>query len=398
MVRSALPENWILNEGTELESFGTLAEWVIPSSYAGSGTTETEVIDGVTFLKLSNDIAGGSIARKKVIDMNMIDKGNMYIDVYVHDITTLSEIRIWFSSTDNLTKLMQKSVGYALLKNGLNRIPINPQDWDFTNGELYTNTMISLAIRVIAGVGKLTSISLSNLRYGIKSKCVCMLEFDDNTSDQSLVFDFMDDLGLKGTLNVIPPSIDGINKLTTAQLDDRYAKGWANCNHSMDATDLTTLSQTQIEANLTLATEALIAKGWTRGAYHVSYPNGGYNSDVALAMASTGMLTGRSSEKYQCLMPSDLYQLNRKTLSASISLATAKTYVDYAEKYGLPLFLLFHTLVVAGASGGDWLVSDYQTLVNYIRAKKIPFLTRDEFYNGLTNPRYRSIPVSRVGI
>ena len=59
-------------------------------------------------------------------------------------------------------------------------------------------------------------------------------------------------------------------------------------------------------------------------------------------------------------------------MNASVSLSVAKTWVDRAvANGGWPIFL-FHTLVASGATGNDWLISDFNALMDYIAASGIP--------------------------
>ena len=389
MTRNTLPQNWLIKEGTVLEDFSNIDDWLVPTNYGGTGTKEIVDINGVPFLKLTPATAGGNVGFAKTINLKISELGNMYIDVYVYDNTALGECRINFSSVTNITKMMYQSLTPAQLKKGLNRIPLMATDWVSSGGELYSSTMVRLLIRSISGTGKILPVAVSNLRYGHKSKsCICM-EFDDGYDTDG--YAYMKSKGIKGSFSIYPSAINALGKMSKTLLDEAYGLGWAICNHSMDDTNFTTLTQSEIEGKLLACTQLLVENGWTRSSRHVTYPSGGYNDTVNAAMIDADMLTGRSGEGYQYMLPGEMYNLTRKTLSSSITLATAKSWIDYAAKMGIPLIILTHQL------GGDtgFPVEDFYSLIDYGIVKKIHFLTRDEFYEGLTNPRYRSLPLSR---
>ena len=385
MTRTTLPQNFLLKPGTVLEDFSNIDDWLVPTNYGGTGTKEIVDINGVPFLKLTPTISGGNVGFAKTINFKIEELGNMFIDVYVYDNTALGECRINFSSVTNITKMIYQSISSAKLKKGLNRIPLMATDWLSSNGELYTSTMVRLLIRSISAVGKISPISVSNLRYGYKSNsCICV-EFDDGYDVDG--YAYMKSRGVKGSFSIFPSAINAPDKMSKILLDEAYGLGWAICNHSVDDINFTTLTQSEIEGKLLACTQSLVENGWTRASRHVTYPSGGYNDTVNAAMSNANMLSGRGGEGYQYMFPSEMYNLTRKTLSSSITLATAKSWIDYAITMGLPLILLSHQL------GGDngFSVADFYSLIDYGIARKMKFLTRDELYEGLTNPRYVSL-------
>ena len=209
-----------------------------------------------------------------------------------------------------------------------------------------------------------------------------VVTFDDAlTTEYTEGFTYMHSLGLKGTIYVITSKIDVAGYMTADQLAEVYAAGWDLGNHTHEHTYAIAagLSQAQYENQLVACQEALDALGFTRASRHVAYPGGENNADVWAAMTATDMLTGRTISPGNFYLPGiDRQRINGTNFNNTVSLATAKGYVDDALANEKICCLLFHGLVENNALGSQWLIADFQALIDYIAASSIRVSTISE--------------------
>jgi peptidoglycan/xylan/chitin deacetylase (PgdA/CDA1 family) len=228
-----------------------------------------------------------------------------------------------------------------------------------------------------------------------------MIAFDDNRSTAyDIAYPYMHDRGLRGTVFAIKNTTGLSNYMTLENLQALYADGWAVANHTVSHTGngLIDYDLTGQTAELSGCTDWLIANGIPRAAHHVAYPLGAYNDITMTALAALGMITGRTSYNYQQYTPiNNPYLINGRTVYSTDTLSTVKGYIDAAYNKGVSLQLIFHKLLTETDSTTTWWTpANFQALIDYILARKIPCVTIDEWYKGLTNPRYRSLPLVRA--
>lgn len=204
-----------------------------------------------------------------------------------------------------------------------------------------------------------------------------MLCHDDSTEGYyTYVFPALQAAGVKATFYTITDQVDQL--ITWAQLQEMNAAGHDIANHTTDHANLTTLTQAEIEARVSVARDALVAHGLPRAASDVAYPYGGANSTVYAAMAATSMRTGRLAADTWCAQPL-VSPYSVGCLSAgSMTLAQVGAYIDQARAEGRVLVILIHGVVPADPSATQWLLSDYEALLAYINVSGLPQYTISE--------------------
>jgi peptidoglycan/xylan/chitin deacetylase (PgdA/CDA1 family) len=183
---------------------------------------------------------------------------------------------------------------------------------------------------------------------------------------------------------VTTDEVAGGGKMTWAELVELQSRGWCIANHGKTHTDFTTLTEAQIETELTDAKDALTAGGITgNGLLHVAYPGGGYDTDTLNAMADTNMLTGRTIDvaRHPALPMDRPYEIPVWfDLDSGTSLATAKTKIDALEDEGKIGYIYGHK-IAAAADATTWATADFVELCDYIGSKRMACLTIDDAYN-----------------
>ncbi|MEW6378619.1 MAG: polysaccharide deacetylase family protein [bacterium] len=408
MSRSSLPQNYMVSNGILFEDFEAVGDFTTIGTDGTIAANTSQYRTGSQSLKLSVTTPGSWIMARKIlpaaVDLRAASKA-MHIWFYSHSVpsTTVNEVLIQLTSTSDLSKSMNLSLsGADLLDEGWTHLVIPRSRWTVVNGETW-NAIIRMYIKLVAKTGQTASISIDEFRHSTEQLPRCIIAFDDGrTSAYSEGFSYMSARGVPGTLYTVPALVGTDGYMTLAQVDELYDAGWALANHTYThpgAPDyLTGLSQAQIEDEIQQCTDWLIAQGYTRAAYYLAYPGGVYNADVLAAMDACGILTGRTTRSSLQYAPVDnLKLLNSKALDSGTTLAAAKTLVDNAITQQSTVVFHGHSLEAA-AGANTWAIADFRALIDYIAARRIQCVTIDEWYQGLTNPRYRAVPLSRVAV
>ncbi|MCL6582714.1 MAG: polysaccharide deacetylase family protein [bacterium] len=398
MPRLALPQNYIKNQGSLIEDFETLSEWSTTGAVAISADTENFKC-GTKSIRFTHTSASWGAMTKTI---NRSFWGTRFFHVWVYIPTTqdrdgIVQVVLRLSSVSNFSKYMQMAwFGLSNLSVGWNCLGCHRDNFTSTGGESWANTMIRMRFELNRTTGAAPQLSFDSFYVDMESLPRCIIMFDDGyASTYSVAYDYMQPRGLKGTVYMISNVIGTSGWLTQEDLTTMYNAGWAIANHTSDHSNLSLLTQEQAQEKLIACRNVLNVLGFTRSSRHVAYPYGTYSSETLLAMSACGMLTGRDTASTYNFPPvEDLRLLHVKSCQASIPLSTAKGWIDYTIKSGATLCLLFHDLVES-PTGVSWAISDFQALMDYIVARRLQCVTIDEWYEGLTNPRYRSVPLDR---
>lgn len=208
-------------------------------------------------------------------------------------------------------------------------------------------------------------------------KGVVSLVFDDTWASHADAAVKMAEYGFPGTEYLIQSRIGTAGNLSMAQvrmLNEAY--GWEMGSHaSNDAAhvDWTTQTAAWVEAELAAQKAWQAANNLPTRTF--AYPIGPFNSAIARQVAvhydsarSTYSWTNSAAKPHK-------YRLSCYVLAATVTLASAKIWVDrVVANGGWPVFM-FHNLVASGATGNDWLKADFDALVDYIAASGLPVAT-----------------------
>jgi peptidoglycan/xylan/chitin deacetylase (PgdA/CDA1 family) len=394
VTRSALPQNYVKSAGTVIDNMDS-ATW----SVAGNGTKEAGSVffgDTAESTKLNVTTAGSAANLYKNTTLDMSQRGSFSFWVYLSS-PLPATIQIVLSNSAGLSHYFQYDLNAGAFFAGWNQIILRKSDFFVGGGTPSWNTNIGrIYISAYAGTGLLTTITVDDMRYDREQVPRCLITFDDSTASSFTEgYTYMQARGVRGTWYVPPGALN----ISLANLQVMYANGHAIANHTMNHINLPTLAtQAEMEAEIQGCIDYLIENDMPRAAYHFAYPGGGYNATAKAACAACGLLTARTVHGALQHAPAtpDMYELFAVTPTKTTTLASLKTYVDNSIKTGKTLVLCFHSLVESVSDTYDWAISDFQALIDYIVARKIKCVTIDEWYEGLTNPRYRSLPVGRA--
>jgi len=111
----------------------------------------------------------------------------------------------------------------------------------------------------------------------------------------------------------------------------------------------------------------------------MAYPQGAYNDEVISVMTARGVNFARTlpvdgyvdeSHRLGYANPLALVCIIFASAVPGFQLADVMAAIDKAEALGTTLIILHHRLVTSGVVGNDTLLSEFQTVMNYIVAKR----------------------------
>ena len=202
------------------------------------------------------------------------------------------------------------------------------------------------------------------------------ISFDDGyLSTYTDLYPYMKSKGIPGTIYAICDWIDYQQiGFTHEQLQELDANGWSIGNHTVDHTELDTLTEVEQEAELRDCKNSLDSLGLTKASSHVAYPYGLWNTDTLTAMVNTGMLTGRGTDDLT-FDPQTVYPLEIPSGSAD-TLDYVKQFTD--EAVANHLIYIFHGHQIG--ESGDLSLADFKAWIDYLEANHIPTLTVNDVY------------------
>ena len=400
MSRNALKTNYEMLEGTLLEDFETIGDWSVTGTGATIEAEDILVKNGSHSLKVTSVDAVSAYTTKTVsLDLSEVDRFTMW--VYIEDVEKYfqSTVALLYFRTDATNYFLcninaSQKTNLRQIVNGWNFLEFNKDDFSINNSPDWSN-ITELRVRALSLSGETQSLIIDDLRYGYYSKPKVVITFDDgNDSDYTKAYAYMNPLGLNGTSFVPGLSIGSTDAyMTLAQLQEMYADGWDVGNHSYTHINLTTLTSAEVVAELVADIDYLEGNGMPRGAKFLAVPFSAYNSSVMEDYATAGIIAARTGmNRIQSHVIPDPYQLSRKEIVETTSLATAKACIDELVAKGGSYIFNFHDIQdVADAGTTDWSTANFEAFIDYIKAKQdegiLEVVTMSEWYDGLDGKR-----------
>jgi peptidoglycan/xylan/chitin deacetylase (PgdA/CDA1 family) len=217
----------------------------------------------------------------------------------------------------------------------------------------------------------------------------------------------METKGIKGTWFVNPASVGGDGLVTLAQLQEMYAAGWDIANHSYAHTRLPDYPLETQQSHIQTAIDWLIANDMPRSAYHFAYPYGDYNDDTITAMQNVGILTARNTNLgfwwHSSADYGDKYRLpvGHSFTMSDDEAAYKQAFLNQVQGMtdrGSTMFTMLHIVKETPSTALETSRAFFRFAIDTLVAKRIRIITISEWYNGLVNPRYRSLPVTRATV
>ena len=395
-----LPQKLIITPPVYTEEMDSITGW----TFVGTGELSTsEKYSGTGSIKLTS--ASGAISKmSKAVswDLSANSGKSLRVWVYPHsDSATFANFTIYAGDatlanyffrnwTGNTNSLEQNK--WTLLWNDPG---VSGSGWAVGAGNPNWNNITYIRIQPAAKASQIRILSFDLLIANEVRKPCVIIGFDDTSENTYLkAYPLIKAKGMVATAYVISNQIGSASRMTAVQLQVLNAHMWDIANHTKDHAILTTLNESQQEADIVDCKNVLDGLGLTRASLHVSYPGGNNDANTLLAMAAVNAKTGRTIGGYGYSMYEQgtyllgfPFKLNANGPINTTTLAAMKTIIDNCVALNISCMLYFHDIVDSNADiSTKWLTSQFSDLLDYIESLNLQTLTIDEYYRLNSGP------------
>jgi len=407
MSRSTLTQNYLVQSGTLFEEFGTVGDWTVSGAGGSIQADTTNTQSGGSALRV--DFGSTAVSVTKTISTTAFSKmRTVTLYIYIEDIAKINQslvTTLFISSSSTFTNNYSWRILASRFRTGWNKVVIPKSEFVLTGSESWSNTMIRMRVRCQAASGQTTWMTFDKLVIDEYQLPQVLFTFDNSLASQyTEAYSRLAAKNIKGSVQYRVGNVGGAGYLTVNQIGTMYDNGWdvvPTGTSSMG--DLTSVDEAT--EDLTVGISTVQNLGYTRGEAdrHVFYIDGVVNSFSDGAFDALNLLSGRtlqtSSHGMTPLPIANVKRLKTAQIINTTTYATVKGYIDNAVANGQGVILVFNSLVTTPTTASEWALTDFQTLVDYVSVLEsrgyITTKTITEFWKGFTDPRYRSLPLSR---
>lgn len=391
-----MASNYVIRAGTLFEDFETLTGW---TSSGGTGGVEATALDttpghftqGSSGIKLTTNGNGASNRYiTKTIARTFDQDGFMQLDIYVDDVTKMTNITVYLSEDSGFVAYESQTVSASILRNGLNRVPLRRDNWTAHGGSSWSNQKIRMRFRVDSPTDNSCSVTFDNFIIGIYHRPKFIFRFDDSWADHiNRAKPVMDLYGFKGSDMVISSKVGTGNYMSLANLRTLVSAGWSLHVHTDTHTDLSTLTKEQQRTEYRTCRDYLRSNGLVTGSGDLDliFPFGGYDANTIAMMQEEGVRTGHSIISPRSTIPAIDQKLliTIDNIAQTVTLANALARVDRAISDGGCTMFLFHLLPDTAVASTEWPLADFQELCKYLYLKspQIDVVTLNQYLTGV---------------
>lgn len=208
--------------------------------------------------------------------------------------------------------------------------------------------------------------------------------FDDAwTSQYTNALPIIQDAGIKGTYYILTqPVTNGWSQyMTPAQVKDISTKGQEIGGHTVTHTDLTTLSNIQIDKEI-IDSKTYLQNLTGKTVNTLAYPYGSFNTTVKNRTTNAGYTNARSAgtaiQNGFNSATQNKFEIKSFSPTTAVSLNNIKTAIDQAKTNKQWFVFSFHR--IENGTTGEYITSvdDFKAIVDYVKNSGIKTVTMQE--------------------
>jgi hypothetical protein len=263
------------------------------------------------------------------------------------------------------------------------RVVLHPQEREGLRGvPADFADLRSLTVRATAASGSSTSIDIADIRlHNPDPTGSVSFLFDDARLDTyTQAFPRLNGKGWTAGIAVEyntvggtgPSGPNGGARCTVANLSEMYASGWDMCgHHTAQMTTLSVAQQCAVHAGMKAF---LSANGFRRGDRIWVWPGGARNQTTEAIARQYCWATMRRTDSFTTLGARHAYEPTDPAVVyvlSSVPVATLTSLVDRVAANGGSVTFVFHSLVSSNAIAEDWLLTNFQALLDYVDTSNV---------------------------
>ncbi len=422
----SLPQNYVVKEhsylwradgNTATQGTGSIVNYPTITSGTASAILSQVTTSGVPAIPTASGTLPGTGSFIKVDASGGASGGNIDISLNITAISqeSLGNFGLWFYDPVGGNTDITGVTFYTVNNSGFTKFFIynaaganngatgRTKGWNLlswqrgdqtTTGGSYTHaeTTSRLMLRVSLGVNKSATFYIGDVIYGYYTKPQIMVWSADNGDGAyDTMFPYMQARGIPGSYAPTTDYLPAPNgsQITVAELLEMQAAGWSIIPHQTIGTALTSMSQSEMEAEIDEVLAVHASYGFTYREMY--YPAGGATNDTANAvMASRGIRYANNANTGNLQKSMPLYgglinpfRLWSYTADGK-TFSEVRTAIDHAIKYGGYLRILWHD-----GDGAD--EAHFKSSMDYLyrlREANVIDLNSDQtFFTRFTSPR-----------
>lgn len=213
----------------------------------------------------------------------------------------------------------------------------------------------------------------SNIEVNIglnKSNIIIM--FDDGWKSQYVIaYKYMLKKKMRGSIAIIPSSVNDINYVNTADIYEIYNSKWDILNHTYSHNILPSLNYYEQKKEIEKSISWFKNRKITNNLNILIYPEGLYNYNTLKILSELDFVSARSiNDGYNTNIIDDQYKIKIKDVKSFISPTTVIDWVNYSIENNLTLILLFHNISNKGTSDMSYKIEDFYYIIDYIKGRE----------------------------
>ena len=371
------------SKGITLSSCDNTTGWVPWVGFPAHGSFTNDsvhTLDGTGSVKLTVDgnYSSGYYSRLNFIPVDLTYAENFAVDVWIDNASTVNKLYLWFESKgdDSTYYLVGIDSSYGTdaqgFQNGWNTFVLDKDKFITYNNETWGN-ITQLLVHVDPVANTTASVSFDRITYNYSGLPTVIFTFDDAyESTYTVAYPVMHYYNIPGVLYLITGrDVNATGNINVSEVDALAANGWDIASHTVNHAQLTTLTDTELDYQLSDSQNDL--KKYGKSSLLISYPYGVYNDHV-LSYVSKYYLIGRTTE------PGDAEQHIQAQANTALHLKHYYVFnyttpdqinrtIDYTIRQHGMCILTFHNISETSSDLYTYPVANFTKVCQYVASR-----------------------------
>lgn len=371
------PYNLNLSNGITIDEGDNLSKWIQNYNMDLSIDTQNYVSGSESLKAVIQSTSTGYYTLEKHVEnlFTSSDFKNFEINMNISDVSKIIAVGIAFFNDDaNYTSCFSNYIGSYELSNGWNKIRRSKSDFVASDANTDWSKVKCLRLTFYTVGSEPITVNIDRIAYNVNGIPKLMFNFEDGYYEVlSKAYPILNAKGFKANVMAIKSKaeIGDINSLDKSELSYLYNSGWDIGNHTETHPWSTNgyTAQTKMDEYLNCK-NWLIQNGWDRGADHISFPSGFYDSEVDGIIKSIGAKTAKyDNYGIQPVPVENIYNMKSIKVGKDISIETVKAEINRAIATGSTINLTIFKVVDNPTTSIEVSKDYFKELVDYVYSK-----------------------------